>query len=236
MSVLESLNLETIRKKIKTSNNPVVVTGAGISTLSGIPDYSSMEGLYIKDKYYNPRQILSTTFFDHNRIEFINWFEKTFYKDYKENEIHKWTNEQSVLFPHLKIINQNVDGFLNQAINFHGNSKEWKCKDCEKIFEKEEVKELEYVCNGCRGYLRPNIVLYNESINETNFKLAKKILLQADFILILGTSLEVHPLSNLVLERLHLDTYWIDKYFPSNYWNNQDIKFYQADFKKLFNA
>ena len=236
MSVLESLNLETIREKIKTSNNPVVVTGAGISTLSGIPDYSSMEGLYIKDKYYNPRQILSTTFFDHNRIEFINWFEKTFYKDYKENEIHKWTNEQSVLFPHLKIINQNVDGFLNQAINFHGNSKEWKCKDCEKIFEKEEVKELEYVCNGCRGYLRPNIVLYNESVDLTNFKLAQKYLLQSDFILILGTSLEVYPLSEMVLDRLHLDAYWIDKNFPDKYWENQDIKFYQTDLKKLFNA
>lgn len=234
MPVLESLNLETIREKIKTSNNPVVVTGAGISTLSGIPDYSSMEGLYIKDKYYNPRQILSTTFFDHNRIEFINWFEKTFYKDYKENKIHKWINEQSILFPYLKIINQNVDGFLNKAINFHGNSKEWKCEDCEKIFKKWEVKELEYICNECRGYLRPNIVLYNESVDLTNFKLSKKYLLQSDFILILGTSLEVYPLSEMVLDRFHLDTYWIDKNFPDKYWENQDIKFYQTDLKDLF--
>ena len=82
------------------------------------------------------------------------------------------------MFPNLKIINQNVDGFLKGAINFHGNSKEWKCDDCRKIYSKKEVKKFEYICNECRGYLRPNIVLYNESINETNFKLAKKILLQ----------------------------------------------------------
>lgn len=204
---------ESLEKELK-DKRVVVVTGAGISTLSNIPDYMTMDGMIASDGlYYEARQILSLNFIERFRKDFDKWFNEKFSNEYKPNKVHNWIKSLEDITEDLTVITQNIDNLHNNITNlieFHGNA------------YKRDVNNL------------PNVVFYGKQIDKNNFELAKKKLLMSDVILIMGTNLEVEPLSSLVLSCVNSDSYWLNNTVPEFYYFHQDINFIQIDFKEYF--
>lgn len=190
---------------IKTSKKTVFFGGSGVSTESGLKDFRSKDGLYHEKYIYPPEEILSHHFFLENTKEFYK-----FYRD-KLNSLNYKPNITHIILAKLEekgllssIITQNIDGFHQMAgsknvLELHGSVWRNYCMKCHKSYEAENVFSSTDVpkCS-CGGIIKPEVVLYEESLNQETLQQAIKEISTADLLIIGGTSLNVYPAAGLI--------------------------------------
>lgn len=197
------MNQDNIQEKFNNAKNIVFLTGAGISTPSGIPDYRSKGGLYTNDKSNKPAEYyLSHDCLVNEPEVFYEYVKKNmYYPDAKPNVIHEKQAELTRQ-NRASIITQNVDNLYEKAdaknLNeFHGNLYDIYCQKCGKHVDYHEYMKSMYHKN-CGGILRPNIVLYDEGINTQTVENSVRLMSQSDLIVIVGTSMRVYPFAGLL--------------------------------------
>ena len=199
------MEIEKLQEIIDKSNNIVFFGGAGVSTESGIPDFRSKDGLYHMKYKFPPEEILSHSFFMDNLDEFYR-----FYKD-KMNSLNVKPNISHEFLAKLEkagklraIITQNIDGLHTKAgsknvLELHGTIYKNHCIKCNKEYSAEYVFNSEGVpyCE-CGGIIKPDVVLYEEALNDFTVMQAINYIKQADVLIVAGTSLTVYPASGLI--------------------------------------
>lgn len=197
--------IELFKKMIEESKNIVFFGGAGVSTESGIPDFRSKDGLYNQHYKYPPEEILSHTFFMQNMEEFYK-----FYKD-KLNSLKYEPNITHIKLAELEkkgkvkaIVTQNIDGLHQKAgsktvYELHGSVLRNYCMECHKFYDAKYVFSSKDIpkCS-CGGTIKPDVVLYEEGLDQETIKNAIKALREADMLIVAGTSLTVYPASGLI--------------------------------------
>ncbi|MCF6515847.1 NAD-dependent protein deacylase [Lactobacillus sp. S2-2] len=191
-----------IQSKFDTAKRVVFLTGAGVSTASGIPDYRSKNGIYQNNKDRPAEYFLSHACLMNEPKEFYNFVMKNMYfPDAKPNIIHQ---KQSDLCNQGKatVITQNVDDLYQKAncsnlLTFHGNLYQIKCMKCHKKVDYEMYQNDMYHQN-CGGMLRPEIVLYDEGLDPQVIQQSIEKVMNSDLIVIVGTSMRVYPFAGLL--------------------------------------
>ncbi|MCD7890843.1 MAG: NAD-dependent protein deacylase [Ruminococcus sp.] len=190
---------------IGNSHNIVFFGGAGVSTESGIPDFRSVDGLYNQQYDYPPEQILSHTFFMSKTEKFYRFYRnKMLCLDAKPNTAHiklAGLEKKSVL---SAVVTQNIDG-LHQAAGsrrvyeLHGSVHRNYCMNCHKAYDAQFMLSSEGVpkCS-CGGVIKPDVVLYEETLDDSTVTGAVQAIADADTLIIGGTSLNVYPASGLI--------------------------------------
>lgn len=197
--------IELLSEMIENSNNIVFFGGAGVSTESGIPDFRSVDGLYSQKYKYPPETILSHSFFVNNPEEFyIFCRDKLVVDEVKPNPAHLKLAQLEKEGKLKAVITQNIDGLHQMAgsknvYELHGSIHRFYCAKCGKSISEEEVLNGEGVPHcSCGGLIRPDVVLYEEPLNQQIFTDAIKHIADADMLIIGGTSLVVYPAAGLV--------------------------------------
>lgn len=198
--------VEKFRKMIAESKRIVFFGGAGVSTESGIPDFRSTDGLYHQQYDFPPETILSHTFYRQNTEEFFRFYKnKMLYLDAKPNAAHKKLAEWEGNGKLTAVVTQNIDG-LHQAagsrkvLELHGSVLRNYCEDCNEFYDVNYVKNAEGIplCKKCGGIVKPDVVLYEEGLNQYTINEAVKEIQGADMLIIGGTSLAVYPAAGLI--------------------------------------
>ncbi len=197
--------LETLKKWIDESDNIVFFGGAGVSTESGIPDFRSTDGLYHQKYAYPPETILSHTFFRSKPEEFFQFYrDKMLYLDAEPNAAHKKLAEWEAQGKLKAVVTQNIDGLHQKAgsknvLELHGSVLRNYCENCGKFYDVEAVKNSEGVpkCD-CGGTIKPDVVLYEEGLDNNTLSSAVRHIQEADVLIIGGTSLAVYPAAGLI--------------------------------------
>ena len=198
--------LETLKKWIDNSDNIVFFGGAGVSTESGIPDFRSVDGLYNQQYDYPPETILSHTFFRRHTEEFYRFYRaKMLALDAKPNAAHKklaqWEQEGKL----KAVVTQNIDG-LHQAAGskmvyeLHGSVHRNYCQKCGTFYDARYMLESTGIpkCEKCGGIIKPDVVLYEEGLDDATMRGAIRAISHADVLIIGGTSLTVYPAAGLI--------------------------------------
>ena len=197
--------VEQLQKIIDNSKSIVFFGGAGVSTESGIPDFRSVDGLYNQRYDYPPEQILSHTFFEHKTEEFYRFYrDKMLCLDKKPNKAHKKLAELEKAGKLLAVVTQNIDG-LHQAagsktvFELHGSVLRNYCRKCGKFYSAEYIKNTSGVpkCE-CGGVIKPDVVLYEEGLDDKTVNGAINAISRADTLIIAGTSLSVYPAAGFI--------------------------------------
>ena len=197
--------LSVLQKWIKESNKIVFFGGAGVSTESGIPDFRSVDGLYNQKFEYPPEQIISHSFYLRDPAYFFRFYrEKMLPLGFEPNVTHRklaqWENEGKL----LAIVTQNIDGLHQKAgsknvCELHGSVLRNYCTECGKAYSAEFIKNCETVPTCvCGGIIKPDVVLYEESLNQDTIERSICAISQADLLIVAGTSLTVYPAAGLV--------------------------------------
>ncbi len=198
--------LATLQEWINESGNIVFFGGAGVSTESGIPDFRSVDGLYHQKYDYPPETILSHSFYRTKTEEFYRFYrDKMLCLDAKPNAAHKKLAELEAEGKLKAVITQNIDG-LHQAagskkvLELHGSVLRNYCESCGKFFDAQYIKGAEGVpkCDACGGGIKPDVVLYEEGLDNNTLSEAVKCISEADMLIIGGTSLVVYPAAGLI--------------------------------------
>lgn len=197
--------LQTFKKMIEQSGNIVFFGGAGVSTESGIPDFRSVDGLYHQQYQYPPETILSRTFFDRNTEEFYRFYRsKMLALDAKPNAAHLKLAEWERMGKCRAIVTQNIDG-LHQAagsqevLELHGSVLRNACMRCHKPFDVREIASGTGVPKcACGGTVKPDVVLYEESLDSHTLQKSVDYIKNADILIVGGTSLAVYPAAGLI--------------------------------------
>ena len=200
--------IEDVKKIIKESDNIVFFGGAGVSTASGVPDFRSATGLYNRenDSSYSPEYMLSHEFFINHPDKFMEYAKENLMIDgIKPNACHFALSKLEKMGKLKGIITQNIDSLHQEAesknvIELHGNLSNYYCLDCGKSFDLAYIKKFNDVvkCDECGGLVRPDIVLYGESLNSNNINYAVNLIASADVLIVGGTSLVVYPAAGLI--------------------------------------
>lgn len=198
-------DLETLQEWITQSNNIVFFGGAGVSTESGIPDFRSVDGLYHQKYEEPPETILSHTYFRRKTEAFYRFYrDKMLYLDAKPNAAHlklaKWEQEGKL----KAVITQNIDG-LHQAAGskvvceLHGSVLRNYCEDCGRFYDVNTIKNSQGIprCE-CGGIIKPDVVLYEEGLDNKVLQDSISYISRADVLIIGGTSLAVYPAAGLI--------------------------------------
>ena len=192
--------LDKLRSFIKSSSNIVFFGGAGVSTESGIPDFRSKDGLYSTQYKYPPETILSRSFFMSNTSEFYRFYRsKMIFTKAKPNSAHVALAKLEEDGKLGAVITQNIDGLHSAAgsknvIELHGSVHRNFCMDCNKTFTLDFMLLSEDVPKcPCGGIVRPDVVLFGETLNEFVMQNAVSCMMAADMLIIGGTSLMVYP-------------------------------------------
>lgn len=198
-------NIEKLKQMIAESDNVVFFGGAGVSTESGIPDFRSVDGLYNQKWKYPPETILSHTFFERDPAEYYRFhWEKLVIDGVKPNKAHLRLAELEAEGKLKAVITQNIDG-LHQAagsknvLELHGSILRAYCSRCRKPYDADKMNHATEVprCT-CGGVIRPDIVLYEEPLEEDVIEKAVHYIRKADVLIIGGTSLNVYPAAGLI--------------------------------------
>lgn len=198
-------DVEKLQKMIDESNSIVFFGGAGVSTESGIPDFRSVDGLYHQKYDYPPETILSHTFYRNRPEEFYKFYrDKMLCLDAKPNAAHLKLAELEAAGKLKAVITQNIDG-LHQAAGskcvyeLHGSVLRNYCEECGSFYGAEYILASEGVprCS-CGGPIKPDVVLYEEGLDNQVLSGAIRAISQADMLIIGGTSLVVYPAAGLI--------------------------------------
>lgn len=197
-----------LKEIIESSDNIVFFGGAGISTASGIPDFRSSEGLYSKklSKHFSPEEAVSHTFFMRHTEEFYDFYRANLiYPEAQPNACHRelaWLEKIGKL---RAIVTQNIDGLHQKAgsaavFELHGSVHRNYCMKCHKFFDASAVLQAKQlpICDACGGLIKPDVVLYEEALDDTTVNKAVRAIAQADVLIIGGTSLVVYPAAGLI--------------------------------------
>ena len=196
---------ETLAGWIRESKRIVFFGGAGVSTESGIPDFRSVDGLYNQQYDYPPETILSHTFFMRKPEEFFRFYRnKMLFPDARPNAAHvklaQWEAEGKL----TGVVTQNIDGLHQKAgskkvFELHGSVLRNYCMRCGKFYDLEHIMHTDGVprCE-CGGIIKPDVVLYEESLDNDVVNGACAAIGEADMMIIGGTSLNVYPAAGLV--------------------------------------
>ncbi len=200
-------NIEQISKVISESNNIVFFGGAGLSTESGIPDFRSVDGIYNQKYDYPPEQILSYSFFRTNKEVFFRFCREKCLEPIlhaKPNPAHLALARLEAMGKLKAVITQNIDG-LHQAagskevLELHGTLLSHTCIDCGKKYKLEDVLKTEGIARcECGGVIRPDIVLYEEGLDNNILTKSVMYINDADCLIVAGTSLVVQPAASLI--------------------------------------
>ncbi len=197
--------IERLQEIINTSENIVFFGGAGVSTESGIPDFRSADGLYNQKYKYPPETIISHTFFMKKTAEFYEFYkDRMIYDTAKPNVTHKFLAELEKTGKLKAVITQNIDGLHQMAgsknvIELHGSVLRNYCMDCGKFYGVEAVTGCEGIpkCE-CGGIIKPDVVLYEEQLDEEAIEKTLDALQRADTLIVAGTSLSVYPAAGFI--------------------------------------
>lgn len=202
--------IEKLQKMIDESSKIVFFGGAGVSTESGIPDFRSQDGLYNQKWKYPPEVIISRSFFDKNPKEFYRFYrEKLIIKDVKPNVTHLKLAELERAGKLSAVVTQNIDGLHQEAgskrvFELHGSTLRNFCMNCHApygidfIAESENAEDKIPRCTKCGGIVKPDVVLYEEGLDENVIEGAINAISEADMLIIGGTSLVVYPAAGLI--------------------------------------
>lgn len=199
-------NTVLLKKWIEESDNIVFFGGAGVSTESGIPDFRSVDGLYNMKYKYPPETILSRSFFCNNISEFYEFYkDKMLYLDAEPNKAHLALAELERRGKLKAVVTQNIDG-LHQAAGskvvyeLHGSVHRNYCVRCGALHDAMYMKNSPFIpeCSKCGGLLKPDVVLYQEGLNQQTVNASIEAIENCDILIIGGTSLSVYPASGLI--------------------------------------
>lgn len=197
--------VEDLQRVIDESRKIVFFGGAGVSTESGIPDFRSVDGLYNQKYDYPPEQILSHSFFRAKTKEFYRFYrDKMLCLDKKPNKAHIKLAELEKTGKLSAVVTQNIDG-LHQAAGskvvyeLHGSVLRNYCLKCHKFYTAEYIKQSTDIpmCE-CGGIIKPDVVLYEEGLDDKTVNGALNVISNADTLIIAGTSLTVYPAAGFV--------------------------------------
>jgi len=197
--------IKTLQNWIDESRAIVAFTGAGCSTESGIPDFRSVDGLYNQKYDYPPEEILSRTFFDRRPGEFYRFYrDKMLCLDAQPNPAHRKLAELEAAGRLRSVVTQNIDGLHQQAGSkrvweLHGSVHRNFCMKCKTFHPVEFIRDsADLPLCACGGLVKPDVVLYEESLNSRVLEGALADIQNADMLIIGGTSLAVYPAASLV--------------------------------------
>lgn len=234
--------INKLKQAIDKAQRIVFFTGAGMSTASGIPDFRSETGLY--RNVYHAEEMLSHSFFLRDPKMFYEFYkEKMLYPDALPNYAHefmaKLQKEKKVT-----VITQNIDGLHQLAgsedvIELHGTVLKNHCTKCHKFYDLKSILDKQGVpyCDDCGGIIKPDVVLYEEPLNESDINRAVSEIYNADLLVVCGTSLVVYPAASFV-RYFKGDTLAIINRDPTSFDSNCDIVIYDdlvKTFKELNN-
>lgn len=191
---------DDLKKIVNESNNIVFFGGAGVSTESGIPDFRSVDGLYNQKYKYPPEEILSHTFFMNKTAEFYDFYrDKMICLNAKPNKAHIALAELERRGKIKAVITQNIDGLHQMAgskrvFELHGSVHRNYCMKCHKFYDISAITDSIGIpkCD-CGGIIKPDVVLYEEGLNDDTVRSAIKYISEADVMIVGGTSLNVYP-------------------------------------------
>ena len=197
--------IETLRKWMEESGSIVFFGGAGVSTESGIPDFRGTGGLYHQQYAYPPETILSHSFFERNPEEFFRFYrDKMLFLDAQPNAAHRKLAEWEAAGKLQAVITQNIDGLHQKAgsrrvLELHGSVLRNHCQTCGTFYGVEAITDSTGVprCR-CGGIIKPDVVLYEEGLDEEVLMAAVSAIRHAEVLIIGGTSLTVYPAAGLV--------------------------------------
>lgn len=197
--------IETLKQWIEESSNIVFFGGAGVSTESGIPDFRSQDGLYNQEYDYPPETIISHSFYKKNPKEFYRFYKnKMIFTDAKPNGAHLALAKLEQEGKLKAVITQNIDGLHQMAgskevLELHGSIHRNYCTRCGKFYDLNAIKEAKDVpvCS-CGGNIKPDVVLYEEGLDQDVLQKSVHYIRQADMLIIGGTSLTVYPAAGLI--------------------------------------
>ena len=197
--------IKQLSNMLKKSDNIVFFGGAGISTESGIPDFRSVDGLYNQKYDEPPETILSHSFYLRNTEKFFEFYrDKMLYLEAKPNKGHIALAKLEQIGKLKAVITQNIDGLHQKAgsqtvYELHGAVLRNYCQRCKKFYSAEFIRESTGIptCE-CRGRIKPDVVLYEESLNQEVMEQAIQAIREADMLIIGGTSLAVYPAAGLI--------------------------------------
>ncbi len=198
--------IEAFLELVQKSDNIVFFGGAGVSTESGIPDFRSVDGLYNQEYDYPPETILSHTFYCRKPEEFYRFYRnKMLCLTAQPNMAHKKLAELEAAGKVKAVITQNIDGLHQLAgskkvLELHGSVHRNYCESCHAFYDAEYILHSQEVphCEKCGGDIKPDVVLYEEGLDNRTIQEAVSYISQADMLVIGGTSLAVYPAAGLV--------------------------------------
>ena len=197
--------LETLKQWVAESSRIVFFGGAGVSTESGIPDFRSVDGLYNQKFDYPPETIISHSFYKRDPRYFFRFYkEKMLPLGFEPNVTHRvlaqWEREGKL----SAVVTQNIDGLHQKAgskkvYELHGSVLRNYCEKCHAFYPAEFVKDAAGVplCR-CGGIVKPDVVLYEESLDQTTLEKSVDAIRKADLLIVAGTSLTVYPAAGLI--------------------------------------
>lgn len=201
--------INKLKNLIQSHNNIVFFGGAGVSTESNIPDFRSSNGLFNQNlnKHFSPEEVVSFSFFVRYPEYFYDFYkDKLVYTDAKPNNAHKALSYLEKIGKLKAIVTQNIDGLHQMAgsknvFELHGSIQRNYCTKCHKFFDLDYILNSESVipkCDECGSIIKPDVVLYEESLNDSVVSGAIDAIKNADLLIVGGTSLLVYPAASFI--------------------------------------
>lgn len=207
---MDEEKISKLQKMVDESEKIVFFGGAGVSTESGVPDFRSTNGLYHQHYKYPPETILSHTFYEQNREEFFRfYYDKILVDGVEPNKAHLKLAELEKAGKLTAVVTQNIDGLHQKAgskkvFELHGSTWRNYCERCGQFYDLDFMMEqkknccLDPRCTKCRGPVKPDVVLYEEGLDNQTIEGAVRAISEADMLMIGGTSLVVYPAAGLI--------------------------------------
>ena len=201
-------DIQKLKNIINESNNIVFFGGAGVSTESGIPDFRSANGIYNQDlgREVSPEEMISHTFYVRHPEDFFSFYkDKLVYPDAEPNDCHKALAELERQGKVKAVVTQNIDGLHQKAgskvvYELHGSTLRNYCENCHSFYDEKYVLSAEGVphCEKCGSRVKPDVVLYEEGLDDAVVEEAINAIAKADTLIIGGTTLIVYPAAGLI--------------------------------------
>lgn len=230
---MQTIDVTKAIKLIEQAAAITFLTGAGVSTASGVPDYRSLSGIY--QGIERPEYLLSQTCMVEEPEKFYSFVQTLYYPNAKPNIIHKKIAELEKS-KNTWVISQNIDGLHAKAktqhlVDFHGNLYDCYCRKCGQAVSANAYLTSSYH-EQCGGQIRPNIVLYEEGLEEKAIAVSIENIAKADLIVIVGTSFQVHPFCDLIHYAKETAAVLVINQTPIQL--NRDAYFLKEDAVKVF--